>query len=115
MILHALEHALLDTVRMVPFLLAAFLILEAVEHYSNQYMNRVLGKVGKAGPVAGALFGCVPQCGFSVAAANLYSGGVITLGTLLAVFLSPRTRPCSFCWGTREAAGSSDSCCLERC
>ena len=88
MILHALEHALLDTVRMVPFLLAAFLILEAVEHYSNQYMNRVLGKVGKAGPVVGALFGCVPQCGFSVAAANLYSGGVITLGTLLAVFLS---------------------------
>lgn len=88
MILHALEHALLDTVRMVPFLLAAFLILEAVEHYSNQYMNRVLGKVGKAGPVVGALFGCVPQCGFSVAAANLYSGGVITLGTRLAVFLS---------------------------
>ena len=88
MILHALEHALLDTVRMVPFLLAAFLILEAVEHYSNQYMNRMLGKVGKAGPVVGALFGCVPQCGFSVAAANLYSGGVITLGTLLAVFLS---------------------------
>ena len=88
MILHALEHALLDTVRMVPFLLAAFLILEAVEHYSNQYMNRVLGKVGKAGPVVGALFGCVPQCGFSVAAANLYSGGVITLGTLLAVFFS---------------------------
>ena len=88
MILHALEHALLDTVRMVPFLLAAFLILEAVEHYSNQYMNRVLGKVGKAGPVVGALFGCVPQCGMSVSAANLYSGGVITLGTLLAVFLS---------------------------
>ena len=88
MILHALEHAFLDTIRMVPFLLAAFLALEALEHYSNNYMNRILGKVGKAGPVVGALFGCVPQCGFSVAAANLYSGGVITLGTLLAVFLS---------------------------
>lgn len=88
MILHSLEHAFLDTVRMVPFLLAAFLALEALEHYSNNYMNRVLGKVGKAGPVVGAVFGCVPQCGFSVAAANLYSGGVITLGTLLAVFLS---------------------------
>lgn len=88
MILHALEHAFLDTVRMVPFLLAAFLALEALEHYSNNYMNRVLGKVGKAGPAVGAVFGCVPQCGFSVAAANLYSGGVITLGTLLAVFLS---------------------------
>lgn len=88
MILHALEHAFLDTVRMVLFLLAAFLALEALEHYSNNYMNRVLGKVGKAGPAVGAVFGCVPQCGFSVAAANLYSGGVITLGTLLAVFLS---------------------------
>ena len=88
MILHALEHAFLDTVRMVPFLLAAFLALEALEHYSNNYMNHVLGKVGKAGPAVGAVFGCVPQCGFSVAAANLYSGGVITLGTLLAVFLS---------------------------
>ena len=88
MILHALEHAFLDTVRMVPFLLAAFLALEALEHYSNNYMNRVLGKVGKAGPAVGAVFGCVPQCGFSVAAANLYSGGVITPGTLLAVFLS---------------------------
>ena len=88
MILHALEHAFLDTIRMAPFLLAAFLALEALEHYSNNYMNRILGKVGKAGPVVGALFGCVPQCGFSVAAANLYSGGVITLGTLLAVFLS---------------------------
>ena len=88
MILHALEHAFWDTVRMVPFLLAAFLILEALEDYSNRYMNRLLGRVGKAGPVVGAVFGCVPQCGFSVAAANLYSGGVITLGTLMAVFLS---------------------------
>ena len=88
MILDALLDALLDTLRMVPFLLAAFLILEALEHYSNNYMNRILGKVGKAGPLVGALFGCIPQCGFSVASANLYSGGVITLGTLLAVFLS---------------------------
>ncbi len=88
MILYALEDAFLDTVRMLPFLLAAFLILEALEHYSNNYMNRLLGKVGKAGPLAGAVFGCIPQCGFSVAAANLYSGGVISLGTLLAVFLS---------------------------
>ena len=88
MILNAFLDALLDTLRMVPFLLAAFLILEALEHYSNNYMNRILGKVGKAGPLVGALFGCIPQCGFSVASANLYSGGVITLGTLLAVFLS---------------------------
>jgi len=88
MIIHALEHAILDTIKVIPFLFIAFLIIEALEHFSGNAMNRMLGKVGKAGPVVGALFGCVPQCGFSVAAANLYSGGIVTLGTLLAVFLS---------------------------
>ena len=88
MIFDAVWDAFLDTVKTVPFLWIAFLILEALEHYSNNLVNRALGKMGKAGPVAGALLGCIPQCGFSVTAANLYSGGVITLGTLLAVFLS---------------------------
>lgn len=88
MILHALEHSVLDTLKVVPFLFLAFLAIEALEHYSGNFMNRFLAKVGKSGPVVGALFGCVPQCGFSVAAANLYSGGIVTLGTLLAVFLS---------------------------
>ena len=88
MILDAILDALLDTAKTVPFLLAAFLLLETLEHYSNNFMNRALGKMGKAVPLVGAIFGCVPQCGFSVAAANLYSGGVITLGTLMAVFLS---------------------------
>lgn len=88
MILEAFLDACKDTVGMLPFLFAAFLAMEALEHYSNNFSNRILGKVGKAGPLVGALFGCVPQCGFSVAAANFYSGGVITLGTLLAVFLS---------------------------
>lgn len=88
MILDALLDGVLDTLKTLPFLFAAFLIIEAIEHYSNQYSNRILVKMGKAGPFAGAVLGCIPQCGFSVAAANLYSGGLITLGTLLAVFLS---------------------------
>ncbi len=88
MILDALLDAFWDTAKTVPFLLLAFFLLEAVEHYSDNFMNRTLGKVGKAGPLMGAVFGCIPQCGFSVAAANLYAGGVITLGTLMAVFLS---------------------------
>ena len=73
---------------MLPFLFAAFVILEAVEHYSEKHRDNMLSRIGGAGPAAGALFGCIPQCGFSVAAANLYSGGVITLGTMIAVFLS---------------------------
>ncbi len=88
MIFDALTDAFFDTLRTIPFLFAAFVILEALEHYSGNFANRSLGKIGKAGPLAGALLGCIPQCGFSVTAANLYSGGVITLGTLLAVFLS---------------------------
>lgn len=88
MISDAFLDAVLDTLRTLPFLFAAFLVIEAMEHYSNQYSSRVLARVGKAGPFLGAVLGCIPQCGFSVAAANLYSGGLITLGTLLAVFLS---------------------------
>lgn len=88
MILDALLDGVLDTLRTLPFLFAAFLVIEAIEHYSGSYSNRILAKVGTAGPFLGAVLGCIPQCGFSVAAANLYSGGLITLGTLLAVFLS---------------------------
>ena len=88
MLLELLADTLLDCIKMLPFLLAAFFILELLEHYSGDKMNRVLGKVGKAGPAVGALLGCIPQCGFSVVAANLYSGGVITMGTLLSVFLA---------------------------
>ena len=88
MILDALQDAVLDTLRILPFLFAAFLALEAIEHYSNRFSNRLLAKVGKAGPLVGAALGCVPQCGFSAAAANLYSGGLLSPGTLLAVFLA---------------------------
>lgn len=88
MILDAFVDAVLDTLRILPFLFAAFLALEAIEHYSGQFSNRLLSGVGKAGPLVGAALGCVPQCGFSAAAANLYAGGLLSLGTLIAVFLS---------------------------
>lgn len=77
-----------DSIRMLPFLFSAFLLLEALEHYSGTAINRAFIKINKAGPVLGALSGCIPQCGFSVMAANLYAGGVISLGTLLSVFLA---------------------------
>lgn len=88
MILDALRDAIWDTLRILPFLFAAFLALEAIEHYSTKYSNRILSRVGKAGPLVGALLGCIPQCGFSAAAANLYCAGLVSLGTLLSVFLS---------------------------
>lgn len=78
----------IDCLKMLPFLFAAFLILEALEHYSGEFTNKVLVRVGAAGPIFGALAGCVPQCGFSVMAANLFAGGVLSPGTLLSVFIA---------------------------
>lgn len=73
---------------MLPFLFAAFLVIEALEYYSSDFTARLLAGVGKAGPIVGAVAGCVPQCGFSVMAANLYAGGIISVGTLLSVFVA---------------------------
>lgn len=79
---------LMDCIKLLPFLFLAFLLMEALEHHAGSKINKALASSGKAGPVIGALLGCVPQCGFSVFSANLYSGGVIGAGTLIAVFLS---------------------------
>ena len=78
----------IDVLKMLPFLFAAFLLIEALEHYSTDFTEKVLKKVGKAGPIVGAAAGCIPQCGFSVMAANLYAGGIISVGTLLSVFIA---------------------------
>ena len=78
----------MDVLKMLPYLFAAFVLIEALERYSGTYAKRVLLKVGKAGPAVGALLGCIPQCGFSVMAANLYAGGIISVGTLLSVFIA---------------------------
>lgn len=79
---------LTDALKMLPFLFAAFCLMELLEHHAGEKLSRFFARAGKAGPTVGAVLGCVPQCGFSVLSANLYAGGVITLGTLCAVFLS---------------------------
>lgn len=88
LIVDVLMDAFLDCLKMLPFLFAAFLVIEALEHYSSDLTQKILTKVGKAGPVVGAAAGCVPQCGFSVMASNLYAGGIISVGTLLSVFMA---------------------------
>ena len=79
---------LTDALKMLPFLFAEFCLMELLEHHAGEKLSRFFARAGKAGPAVGAVLGCVPQCGFSVLSANLYAGGVITLGTLCAVFLS---------------------------
>ncbi len=88
MIVHVLIHTLVDSVKMLPFLYIAYLLIEAIEHHHGRKIERALANGGHWGFVPGALLGCIPQCGFSAMASNFYSSRVITLGTLLAVFLS---------------------------
>ena len=88
MIIDILADTSMDCLKMLPYLFAAFLLIEVLERYSGAFTEKVLLKVGKAGPIAGALLGCVPQCGFSIMAANLYAGGIISVGTLLSVFIA---------------------------
>ena len=88
MFLHVLEHTLEDTLRMLPFLYLAYLFIEYIEQRQGQRIEQALAGGGRWGVIPGAVLGCVPQCGFSAMAANLYGGRVITLGTLMAVFLA---------------------------
>ena len=86
--LDCLLDAALDTLRLVPFLLVTYFALVALEYKAGAKTREVVARAGASGPAIGAVLGAVPQCGFSAAAAMLYAGRVITLGTLFAVFLS---------------------------
>ena len=79
---------LLDGIKLLPFLFLAYLAIEFIEHKFEEKTVAFVHRAGPLGPVVGALCGVIPQCGFSAAASNLYAGGIISLGTLLAVFLS---------------------------
>lgn len=83
-----LHHTLLDTVKLIPFLLIAFLLLEFIEHKMSNKSKKILVKNQKYGPIIGSVLGAFPQCGFSVMATNLFNGRVITIGTLIAIYLS---------------------------
>ena len=86
--LHVLVHTLIDTMKLLPFLFLAYLGIELIEQKAGDKTTKMIKKAGKFGPVLGSLLGVVPQCGFSAAASNLFAGKIITMGTLIAIFLS---------------------------
>ena len=86
--LDVITDTLIDAVKLLPFLFAAYLAMEYMEHKMGEKAKRSMERAGRLGPAWGGIMGAFPQCGFSAAAANLYAGRIITLGTLVAVFLS---------------------------
>ena len=85
---HLLQHTVLDTVKLVPFLFLAYLLMEFLEHKAGGAAERWLRGSGKIGPLLGGALGVLPQCGFSAAATGFYGARIITTGTLIAVYLS---------------------------
>lgn len=77
-----------DALGILPILFVAYLLMEMLERKTEAKTKDTIRKAGKMGPVYGAIIGALPQCGFSAAASSLYSGRVITVGTLIAVYLS---------------------------
>ena len=90
--MHILEHTFIhtieDNIKLLPFLFLTYLLMEALEHTTGGKVQSRIKNAGKVGPLWGGLLGILPQCGISAAASSLYAGRVITVGTLLAVFLS---------------------------
>ncbi len=86
--LEILAETIIDNVKIFPFLFVTYLFLEYLERKTSDKTTAAIQKASKAGPLVGAILGVLPQCGFSVVAANLFAARVITLGTLLAIFLS---------------------------
>ena len=88
LLIHAFMHAFVDALKVLPLLFLSYLLIEYIEHKASQKLEKALSTSGKYSKVAGAILGIIPQCGFSAIAATLFSNRVITIGTLVAVFLA---------------------------
>ena len=86
--LEIIEDTLIDSIKLLPFLFITYLLMELLENKASEKSLKVIKKSGKFGPILGSLLGIVPQCGFSAAAASLYAGKIISIGSLIAIFLS---------------------------
>lgn len=88
MMIDMIADSFIDSIRLLPFLFLTYLAMEFLEHKAGESMQAVIRRAGKGGPLIGSILGIFPQCGFSTAASNLYAGRIITMGTLIAVYLS---------------------------
>lgn len=88
MFISCLLDSLIDTVKLLPFLFITYIIIEYIEHRASVKTIGYMIKADNLGPLLGGILGVIPQCGFSAAGSNLYAGRVITMGTLLSIYLS---------------------------
>ena len=87
-LLHSIEHAFNDSLKILPFLFLTYVLMEFLEETTEDKTNVLLEKGGKWGPFVGGILGVIPQCGMSAVASNLYASRIISVGTLIAIFLS---------------------------
>ena len=85
---HIINHSIEDTLTIIPFLFIAFLFMEYIEHKFNKKTKNIIERAGKSGPLLGSILGVFPQCGFSVMGTNFYAARIISLGTLVSIYLS---------------------------
>lgn len=87
-IFHLIEHILQHNWSLLPLLFITYLVMGILEHTTGDHAKDIIQKTGVTGPVWGSLLGVIPQCGFSAAASYFYVGRVVTMGTLIAVYMS---------------------------
>ena len=103
--LHVLLHALKESAIILPFLFLTYLLMELLEHKAGDGVEKAIKRAGKFGPLAGGALGLVPQCGFSTVAAGFFAGRVVSVGTLLAVFLATSDEMIPVLLGARVGVG----------
>lgn len=85
---HILLHAIKHSAIMLPLLIIAYILIEFLESKNVMRFEKSKLLQGNVSPVFGALFGCVPQCGFSVISTDLYAEKKLSIGALVAVYIS---------------------------
>ena len=106
---HGLDHVLIGIIEnliiTIPILFVAYLLMEFIEHKASEKMENAISKIGNFGPLLGTGLGLIPQCGFSASCSNLYASGLITEGTLIAVFIATSDEAIPLLLANPESAG----------